>query len=143
MIRRLFIFIFVCLFFLTPVVCFFYLDYVVNNNTIEKGEYSYVEGVGIKCGKLHIIQNSTNYLFGFGEYVVINESYIDIEKMIEEYEMDVIEVEYLEDLNLKTYLLYCPKLPKFRISNNRKFNLQICQSKFLVKIGYPAIFDSF
>ena len=57
--------------------------------------------------------------------------------------IEIISVDELFNEATTLYVLFCKCLPKFRTVNNKKYNLQIAITKEYVKMGYPAIFDSF
>ena len=94
----------------------------------------------IKCGKIYITDK--NQQINFGESVVISDR-IDFDQFVKNNELIVISLEKIEDINIDVYLLYSKYLPKYRIVNNKKYNLQVCLTQSSTKIGYPAIFDSF
>lgn len=104
-----------------------------------KIEYSYIMQNGIKCGNFYISNGNLSY-FKFGEAIEINTGF-DILSFVEFYDLKIINVDKLNDREI--YLLYSEVLPLYKITNNKKFNLQVCIANENVKIGYPAIFDSF
>ena len=109
-----------------------------NNTEINKYiNYSYIFD-GIKCGNYYISENN-KFNLCFGKAIeVVN---LDIDALIEKENTKLIALDKLEDKNI--YILYCKDLPLYRLLNGSKFNLQICVANEAVKIGYPAIFDSF
>ena len=108
----------------------------------SSGEYTYVDSGDATINQLHINKGKLG-LFSFGQYVYINKDQFDISQFIKDNNIEIISVDELFNEATTLYVLFCKCLPKFRTVNNKKYNLQIAITKEYVKMGYPAIFDSF
>lgn len=103
---------------------------------------SYFDISEIQCGNFYVVHNNTTSILNFGESIILQEE-LDVSKCLENNNCELISQDYLEEQDLTFYLLYDSNLPKYKVIDNKKYNLQIAVKNNYTKIGYPAIFDSF
>ncbi len=114
--------------------------YVSKLDVCRTYEYSYMPtDDSLKCGSFYISTDISTFL-QFGKSVLINKS-INLDEIFDTNNISVVSCDIVLDKNV--YLLYCDELPKFKIFDGHKYNIQVVISSNDTKIGYPSIFDSF
>ena len=120
-----------------------YSDNLINiMPNVDKGMQTYCtyyDYDAIPCGKFYISSNEDYRHISFGESISID--HFNLTQFLQYNDIDIIATEYVDGVPI--YLMYAPKLHKYRINNGKKYNLQVAIRDGISKIGYPAIFDSF
>jgi len=117
---------------------------LINNVKIDNIQIvscTYFSNKGNVCGEFYIVHNNRFSVLSFGESVVLDKS-LDIQEFLH-HECEIVRSEILPEQGKQVYLLYFTDLPKYKILDNKKYNLQVVINKDYTKIGYPSIFDSF
>ena len=76
-----------------------------------------------------------------GESFSFNKGEIDIEKILSDFEADILFVENIKEG--QSLYAYSKKIPYYKTISGRRINLHVFVTKDLVKVGTPLIFGSF
>lgn len=92
----------------------------------------------LKCGNYYL--SGKLDILSFGQSIVVEG--VDIQSIIDQLDAVVIDTNAISD-DCTLYVLYSSELQKYRVINNQKYNMQVCVYGDKIKLGYPAIYDSF
>ena len=76
-----------------------------------------------------------------GESFSFNKGEIDIEKILSDFEAEILFVESIKEG--QSLYAYSKKIPYYKTISGRRINLHLFVTKELVKVGTPLIFGSF
>ena len=110
---------------------------------VDAGFYSYINQQGTDIGYMYILDSDNWHCFDIGEYICIESASFDIDEFIVCNNLVVVSVDNVVADGVILYVLYSDALPQYRILDGKKYNMQVAVRNDVIKLGYPAIFDSF